>query len=1634
MSNHHPFFILNRSAILILCLGLLLSLLGAILLQYNNDKQAQVAIAATTEDIADTIKTRIELYQYGLRGVRGAILTAGEHDFSHQDFVRYSLTRDVDKEFPGARGFGFIRRVSNADLDNFINYVQKDGRPGFTIQQLSAYHGEHFIIQYIEPESRNQAAIGLDIASETSRREAALSAIRSGEVRLTAPITLIQATGKPLQSFLIMMPIYRTVTTPATSNEREKAGFGWSYAPLLTEEVLGALHLESDTFHISLSDITATQQAKPFYTSALTQESNNPHHIVMTHTTERNIYGRLWLISLNAHPLYLTRLQQTSPLIILFTGGIITLLTMLVFRMRAIGQQQRLRVIENQAKLAAIVASASDGIIAKTLNGILVSWNKGAEDLFGYSAEEALEHSSAELFGTSDDDANEKALLASVGQGQKIPSFHTRRQHKDGHMLDLSISISPIYDNWGKIVGISETIRDITAQKKAEEQILVLNANLENQVAERTAELSKINVLLSNVLRSASAISIIATDLEGTITLFNEGAERLLGYRADEVVGTQTPGIFHVRDEVMARGTELSSEYGQQIGGFQVFIYKPERDGAESREWTYVRKNGTRFPVTLVITAIRDAQGESRGYLGIGLDITQSKAAEKKLAESLEITRAILDTAVNPILTIDQEGIIQSLNPAGQSTFGYQSQEAQGKRIEDLLKATDNAETDVPFFHSFTQINLASIMSKEFIGLRHDGSEFPLQMSIGMMQAAGSTMFVCIITDMTQQLAQRKEILSTRDQLQMAAEVAELGIWSWDLETNALIWSERMFEIYDLPLALRNEGLDYQHWASRVHPDDVAATTDSLQRAVAGTGVYDPVFRVTLSSGEQRVIQAGAKVERDRTGKALRVIGFNRDITAQTELESRLLYAKEQADAASQTKSSFLANMSHEIRTPLNAVLGMLQLIQYTDLTSRQLDYVVKAHSAAKSLLGLLNDILDYSKIEASKLQLDLHAFDIESLMRDLAIVLDGNQSQKQIDVMFDIDPRLPNHLIGDSMRLQQVLTNLAGNALKFTLKGHVIIKVALLAHHEQAVTLRMAVTDSGIGISPHQLERIFESFTQAETSTSRRFGGSGLGLVICKRLITLMGGELRVESEPGRGSHFWFDITLAQAESQSIKEACHGLDPSLKILVADDSEMATELLQRTLSLLGWQAECVHSGEDAIRRVSEAHDQGHPFDIVLMDWRMPDMDGLSAAARIQLQAALHPAPKIIMITAYGHEILTESHQSGTTPFTSLLTKPVTPKQLADTIYQAIHGRDTTPSGPMQHTRRLSGLHLLVVEDNILNRQVAFELLGCEGARVQLAECGRDGVTMVLQQNPAFDAVLIDMQMPDIDGLEATRQIRAHPQFANLPIIAMTANVSETDRQLCLAAGMNEHVGKPIALEPLVSTLLVQTGRVATATQAPTLVETPDTGEALLEAESIIRQRFDDDIELLHRILSLFGPDLAEQLVALNQAITTGQVKEVCATLHAIKGSASTMGASRLAAQAKEREQTLLHADEQQARQILNDESWFIQLQETAWLSTERLNRTFTSPLMRPLQTQADALPLAEWQVAMQEIMGLLESGNLEAVELADALGRKTPPHLGTTFSQFATLIDNLDFTAALTLGHTLLNLQPRSPH
>jgi signal transduction histidine kinase/CheY-like chemotaxis protein len=727
------------------------------------------------------------------------------------------------------------------------------------------------------------------------------------------------------------------------------------------------------------------------------------------------------------------------------------------------------------------------------------------------------------------------------------------------------------------------------------------------------------------------------------------------------------------------------------------------------------------------------------------------------------------------------------------------------------------------------------------------------------------------------------------------------------------------------------------------------------------------------------------------------------ELRRQTQAEMQLTLgelaqARDQANAANRAKGTFLANMSHEIRTPMNAVLGMLMLVQKTALDVRQQDYVGKAQSAAKSLLGLLNDILDFSKMDAGKLQLDLHPFDLEGLMRDLAIVLTGTEGNVDVEVIFEIDPTLPSVLRGDSLRFQQVLINLAGNAVKFTSHGQVVIRLAQMGRERDELTLRVEVIDTGIGMSTEQVGRVFDGFTQAEASTTRRFGGTGLGLVISQRLVALMGGSLMVQSELGQGSRFWFDITLPVEDASHVARVVAALPQSLRILVVEDNPLSSEILTKTLQGMGWTADVASNGAEAVESVRRTHAQATPYHVVLMDWRMPGMDGLAAASLIRQTLPANQPPVIIMVTAFGREVLAEAAELPGAPFVDFLTKPVTPQQLVASIQKALAG--PVPQGdplasivvPML---RLQGARILLVEDNALNRQVATELLHVEGAEVDIAEGGLQGVSMATQPTAAYDVIIMDVQMPDLDGLEATRRIRAHTLGRLTPILAMTANASPADRDACLAAGMNDHIAKPIDIDEVVARLLALLGRAVKGAPAlpSTTMVSPD---GLVESAQTVLKRFGQMDDLYRMTLSGFKAEGARLMAELQQHLDNPDLVRAGATMHAMKGMAATVGAAALAKLAADLERRA-KTEQSLAPDALFPSAIVATLTELIALSDAALWAALPPDLadvVTPLATDPIAtveIPRQQLVTRLQEIQTLLRVGNLRAIDLTEEL-------------------------------------------
>ena len=655
-----------------------------------------------------------------------------------------------------------------------------------------------------------------------------------------------------------------------------------------------------------------------------------------------------------------------------------------------------------------------------------------------------------------------------------------------------------------------------------------------------------------------------------------------------------------------------------------------------------------------------------------------------------------------------------------------------------------------------------------------------------------------------------RERRAADERMTAAQRLAGFGNWAWDIASDTQTWSEEVFRIYGrdpaLPPAVFPEVQQYftaPSWAMLAAAVEAAMST--------GTP-YAVDAEVVRPDGSHRWVTARGDAVRDAAGKIVSLQGTVQDITEKklVDLEladhrqhleelvhSRTLAlaaARDAAEAANHSKAEFLANMSHEIRSPLNAILGLAYLLEQAHLPQDELDMVRKIRTSGRALLGIINDILDVSKIEAGHLVIEQAPFRLDDVIDSLADTMGLAAGNKNIELVIGPLPAGISKVQGDALRLGQVLTNLTSNAIKFTPAGRVVLNCALLSRDEQKIMLRFSVQDSGIGIAPELQKEVFTAFTQADSSTTRRFGGTGLGLTICRQLVHLMGGEIGLTSTLGVGSEFWFTLPL-----QQVANTAYSSPDMVRVeaLIADDSDIALQALSAIAQSLGWQVKAVDSGAAVLAQVLQSKDEKLPH-VVVLDWKMPGMDGLATARAIRESVAQEECPIVIMATAYSLASL--AMQPGAELVDAILNKPVTASTLYNAVLEAQHRRSAHASLPQAlrqtPTDGLAGVRVLVVDDSDINREVALRILREQGAIVTLADDGKAALDW-LQANPLdVDLVLMDVQMPVMDGIEATRQLRRLPQFNDLPIVALTAGAFKSQQDAARAAGMTDFISKP----------------------------------------------------------------------------------------------------------------------------------------------------------------------------------------------------------------------------------------------
>ena len=898
----------------------------------------------------------------------------------------------------------------------------------------------------------------------------------------------------------------------------------------------------------------------------------------------------------------------------------------------------------------------------------------------------------------------------------------------------------------------------------------------------------------------------------------------------------------------------------------------------------------------------------------------------KRLVESEEKFRRFFEHNHSVMLLIDPaSGRIVEANQAAVDFYGYP--EGQLTRM-----SIDTINMLPPELVAQERERARREESKHF-DFQHrlaTGEIRDVEVYVTPIEVQGQPLLYSIIHDVTQRKAAEQALTSAHAELaarntllEQILDTVSVGILLVDRQGVITLVNRRMAELF----ATTAEALTGTHYMTLVHPDEREAGRRNM-RALMDS-------RITTLDIERRYCRANrSEFWGNLTGRRLfgpdgeelGLVGSIADIDQRKAAEQQLLQAKESAETASRLKSEFLANMSHEIRTPMNAIIGLSDLgLGLPGLSPQVQDYLAKIHAASRALLSIINDVLDYSKIEAGRMELDAVAFDLEDLLRNTADLFSIGAEEKGVELLFDIPPEAPRRLIGDPLRLGQVLNNLVGNAVKFTDSGEVHVEVSCSpvtdAQVQGEVDIRFSVRDTGIGMSAEQQERLFDAFLQADGSITRRFGGSGLGLTISRQLVQMMGGELQVEARLGAGSRFTFGLRLPIAERVYDGRARQDLH-DLRVLVIDDLETGRLVLVRTLRSWGCEVVDVASGTAAIEAlIQTAQRPGRVFDLVLLDWKMPDMDGVAVARRIRelvAQAVLPRVPTVMMITAYSKDQLLQeiSHLE----LDAVLTKPVIPSRLFDAILDARGGprmRETRPAGASLYERAqpIRGARVLLVEDNETNQTVARGLLTRMGLVVTCAWSG--GQALDLLDQDGFDAVLMDLHMPQMDGLEATRRIRAQERFARLPVIAMTAAVFARDRAACEAAGMDAHVAKPIDPEDLLATLLRWISPQVSPASEPALVSAETRAEQWIPRVAIpgldtrsALERLGGDLMLFHALLRPLVDGNTGTMAAMRADFAAARYEQTATRLHTLRGALGNIGARELAAQSLAIEQTI----------------------------------------------------------------------------------------------------------------------------
>jgi PAS domain S-box-containing protein len=1296
---------------------------------------------------------------------------------------------------------------------------------------------------------------------------------------------------------------------------------------------------------------------------------------------------------------------------------------------------------------SAIFNSANFSSIATDAKGVIQIFNVGAERMLGYTAEEVLNKiTPADISDPQEVMARAKALSDEletlIAPGFEALVFKASRGiediyeltyiRKDGSRFPAVVSVTALRDADDTIIGYLLIGTDNTARKRAEEALL------------------KAGALQSAIFKSAN-FSSIATDAKGVIQIFNVGAERMLGYTAEEVMNKVTPADISDPQEVIARAQALSVELATQIApGFEALVFKASRGIEDIYELTYIRKDGSRFPAVVSVTALRDADGTIIGYLLIGTDNTARKRAEDELLKAGALQRAIFNSANFSSIATDAKGVIQIFNVGAERMLGYTAEEVMNKvtpaDISDPQEVIARAEALSAELETEIAPGFEALVFKasrgiediyELTYIRKDGSRFPAVVSVTALRDAEGAIigYLLIGTDNTA----RKQIEA--EQTQLAQRLRDHQFYTRSLfESNidALMTTDAPGIITDVNKQMealtgctRDEliGAPFKTFFT-----DPQRAESGIRLALSKRKVTDYELTVRDRDGKETVVSYNATTFYDRDRRLQGVFAAAREITERKQYERSLREATHRAEHANSAKSEFLANMSHEIRTPLNAVIGLGYLLEHTMLNEDQRQLLSKIQFGGRALLGVINNVLDLSKIEAGEMSLEDEPFDLPELVRDLGQMLSPQAVAKGIELIVQCAPAMPRIVKGDASRLRQILTNLLGNSIKFTESGHVELKVSCTEQSADRIRLRCTVRDTGIGIEPAAIKGLFTPFTQADASTTRRFGGTGLGLSIARRFVELMGGEIGVTSTVKVGSTFWIEIPLQIAHDIDGTLTAHGL----RILIADSSGDAPDRLVAMARALGWSPQVAETGEQLLMIMSNTQPQAWP-DVLIVELHLHDMDAHQLIARLEKECAHCELPPAIVVADRMQSHV--EHERLMRKADILLVRPLTSSALFNAVNAAVSKRPDSLERVLQstnfdelHAQWLAGVRVLVVDDSDINLEVAQRILEKQGAIVATCSDGLAALAHLRLHSEFLDVVLMDVQMPTLDGNETTRRIRGELKLETLPIVALTAGALVGERQRALEAGMNDFISKPFDPQALIRKVrrLVE---VARGEPIPMVIldTKPDPQPAdrpLMPSidAGVVQQMFGDDLSLFKSLLARMLREFADLALPIAVAPEDQSARsQLQGRTHKLKGSAGMIGATKVMRLAGAAEIALQEGGpvEVVERILTQLAQALIALREDTELLLERPEQ---NAYLDAKAANGPAIGNAE----IDELRALLECQNLAALDRFASLSPSLGELVGAVrFERLREAIDNLDFQLGAELLRETLSGGPR---